>query len=103
MYFLTFLSYTHARPHAFNPLPACLPLRRRFGPGTLHANASSEPPLQVTGDPNYYDFDAMQGYRSLEDSVSLFESTDALELTRLVPDLTGVDPDDAFRCACAQP
>ncbi|CAM9119050.1 unnamed protein product [Pylaiella littoralis] len=50
----------------------------------------------VTGDPDYYDFDAMEGYRSLRDSVSLFESTGALALTRLVPDLEGVDPDDAF-------
>ena len=39
----------------------------------------------------------MQGYRSLEDSVSLFEGTGALALTKLVPDLEGVDPDDAFR------
>lgn len=39
----------------------------------------------------------MQGYRSLTDSVSLFESTGALALTKLVPDLEGVDPDDAFR------
>ncbi|CAM9320099.1 unnamed protein product [Ectocarpus sp. 13 AM-2016] len=38
----------------------------------------------------------MQGYRSLEDSVSLFEGTGALALTKLVPDLDGVDPDDAF-------
>lgn len=52
---------------------------------------------QVTGDPNYFDFDAMQGYRSLEDSVELFRSSDALALTKLIPDLAGVDPDDAFR------
>lgn len=51
----------------------------------------------MTGDPEYYDFDAMQGYRSLTDSVALFESNGALALTKLVPDLEGVDPDDAFR------
>ncbi|CAN0033779.1 unnamed protein product [Ectocarpus sp. 6 AP-2014] len=51
---------------------------------------------QVTGDADYYDFDAMQGYHSLADSVSLFEGTGALALTKLVPDLDGVDPDDAF-------
>lgn len=51
----------------------------------------------MTGDPDYYDFDAMKGYRSLRDSVSLFERTGALALTKLVPDLEGVDPDDAFR------
>ena len=53
--------------------------------------------MQVTGNPDYYDFDAMQGYRSLEDSVKLFESSGAGALTKLVPDLDGVDPDDAFR------
>ncbi|CAM9572360.1 unnamed protein product [Ascophyllum nodosum] len=51
---------------------------------------------KVTGNPDYYDFDAMQGYRSLEDSVKLFESSGAGALTKLVPDLDGVDPDDAF-------
>lgn len=29
--------------------------------------------------------------------MTLFESTGALALTKLVPDLEGVDPDDAFR------
>lgn len=59
--------------------------------------------LQVTGDPNYYDFGAMLGYGSLEDSVELFKANNALELTRLVPDLKGVDPDDAFRLVEASP
>lgn len=61
----------------------------------VHVAVFSE--RKVTGDPYYYEFEAMLGYRSLEDSIELFSSKGQLGLTRLVPDLTGVDPDDAFR------
>lgn len=43
-----------------------------------------------------FDFDALSGLHALEDSVSLFLSRGQAEFTKLVPDLSGVDPDDSF-------
>jgi leukotriene-A4 hydrolase len=44
----------------------------------------------------FYDFDAAGGMVDLEDNVNLFLKNDMPEFTKLVPDLGGHDPDDAF-------
>ena len=50
---------------------------------------------RIHGDPLFFDLDAeWVGWPHLEESVVAFK--DHLELTALVPDLTDVDPDDAF-------
>ncbi|CAN0008550.1 unnamed protein product, partial [Discosporangium mesarthrocarpum] len=58
----------------------------------------SPPPLasQVTANPHYYDFSAQKGWKDLQDDVERFQSMGAESLTALVPDLEGIDPDDAF-------
>ncbi|GAB5030618.1 leukotriene a4 hydrolase [Nannochloropsis oceanica] len=50
---------------------------------------------RIHGDPMIFELDAeWLGWPHLEESVAAFK--DQMELTALVPDLTGVDPDDAF-------
>lgn len=42
------------------------------------------------------EFDAFSGAQHMEESIELFMSRGQTEYTKLVPDLAGVDPDDAF-------
>jgi leukotriene-A4 hydrolase len=44
----------------------------------------------------FFEFDAQGGVRHLKDDINLFMKVGEPEYTRLVPDLTGVDPDDVF-------
>lgn len=46
--------------------------------------------------PAAFDFSALSGVTALEDSVRGYLAAGEPEFTKLVPDLTGVDPDDAF-------
>ncbi|RYY30891.1 hypothetical protein EON62_06640, partial [archaeon] len=42
------------------------------------------------------EFDSFSGEGDLEDSVNMFLARGQDEFTKLVPDLTGIDPDDSF-------
>lgn len=46
--------------------------------------------------PGSYDFDAASGAFALGESIGTFMSRGQGEFTKLVPDLSGIDPDDAF-------
>ena len=50
---------------------------------------------RLLGDKVFH-FQALNGLTALRDTVTLFKENDAMALTKLVPDLTGIDPDDAF-------
>ena len=44
----------------------------------------------------FFEFDAIGGQIHLKDDVKLYEEHGEGKLTKLIPDLSGVDPDDAF-------
>jgi leukotriene-A4 hydrolase len=52
--------------------------------------------LSLLNGKQVFDFDAISGEKDLAGSVSLFLERMQPEYTKLVPDLTGVDPDDSF-------
>lgn len=45
---------------------------------------------------DYFEFDALAGWTHLAESIALYERRGEMAYTALIPDLTGVDPDDAF-------
>lgn len=48
----------------------------------------------IHGSDKYRDFSAIIGWKALEDSIAQFGEDH--EFTKLIPDLKGKDPDDAF-------